>query len=166
VPGYKSTAEMFAAIERSEIESVTATWVVMKALHMPKIKSGQLVPVFAMALNRLEEYPNVPAITEFGANASEKKFLRFWASGGMIGRSVFVPPGVPAARLAAMRTAWNKMVKTDKFKEGAAKRKASLNPLDGKTLEGKIAAAMDLTDADVKTARRIYGELIKSASKK
>jgi tripartite-type tricarboxylate transporter receptor subunit TctC len=163
VPGYKSTAEMFAAIERGEIESVTATWVVMKALHMPKIRSGQLVPIFTMSLERLPEYPNVPSITEFGADAGEKKFLRFWASSGEVGRSVFVPPGVPTERLMAMRTAWNKMVATDKFKEGAAKRKASLNIMKGDVLEKKIAEAVDLSDADVKTARRIYGELLKSA---
>lgn len=166
VTGYKGTAEMFAAIERGEIESVTATWVVMKAFHMPKIQSGQLVPIFAMALNRLKDYPDVPAITEFGSNESEKKFLRFWASGGMIGRSVFTPPGVPAERLSALRSAWDKMVATKKFREGAAKRRASLNLLRGEVLEKKIAAAMQLSESDIKTARRVYGELLKSAGKK
>ncbi|MQA67455.1 MAG: hypothetical protein GEU76_16390 [Alphaproteobacteria bacterium] len=166
VPGYKSTNEMFAAMERGETEFIVATWVVIKALHIPKIEKGDLVPVYAMSLNRVPEYPNVPAITEFGSNATEKKFLNFWASGGMIGRSVFAPPGVPADRMNAMRTAFDKMIKDPGFLASAAKRKAALNPMSGKDIEARIAKVMDLSDADTKAAREIYGELIKSASAK
>jgi tripartite-type tricarboxylate transporter receptor subunit TctC len=166
ITGYKSTAEMFVATERGEIDSVTATWVVMKAFHLPKIRSGKLIPIFAMALNRLKEYPNVPAITEFGANAAEKKFLNFWASGGMIGRSAFTPPGIPEARLAALRGAFDKMVKSPDFLATAKARKASLNPMGGAELESRIAKVMDsMTEADKASARRIYGELLASARK-
>lgn len=165
VPGYKSTAEMFAAVERNELEMVTATWVVMKAFHLPKIESGMLVPIFAMSLNRLKEYPKVPAITEFGSNAAEKKFLNFWASGGMIGRSAFTPPGVPEERLSALRDAFDSMVKSSDFLAAAKKRKANLNIMGGAELEKRIAKVMDLTDDDIKSARRIYGELLTSARK-
>jgi len=164
VAGYKSTAEMFVAIERGEADAITATWVVMKAMHMPKIMSGQLVPIFAMALDRLKEYPNVPAITEFGSNAAEKKFLRFWATGGAIGRSVFAPPGVPEDRLNALRSAFDAMIKTPEFVKNANTRKASLNPMGGKAVEAKIAGAMELSDSDIASARGIYSELLKSAS--
>ncbi|MDA1325119.1 MAG: tripartite tricarboxylate transporter substrate-binding protein [Proteobacteria bacterium] len=166
ITGYKSTSEMFVAAERGEIDSVTATWVVMKAFHLPKIRSGQLVPIFAMALNRLKEYPNVPAITEFGANAAEKKFLNFWASGGMIGRSAFTSPGIPEDRLNALRVAFDTMVVSPDFLATAKKRKASLNPMGGKELEVRIAKVMDnMTNADRADARRIYGELLASARK-
>jgi tripartite-type tricarboxylate transporter receptor subunit TctC len=166
VPGYKSTNEMFVAMERNEIEFITATWVVIKALHMPKIQSGQLVPIFAMSLKRVPDYPNVPAITEFGNNPAEKKFLNFWAAGGMVGRSVFAPPGVPVDRMDALRTAFDTMIKDPDFLKDAAKRKASLNPMGGKELEGKIAEVMKLTDDDIQSARKIYSELLKSASAK
>lgn len=164
VPGYKSTSEMFVAMERNEIEFITATWVVIKALHMPKIKSGALVPIFALSLERLPDYPNVPAITEFGSNATEKKFLNFWAAGGMIGRSVFAPPGVPADRMKAMRAAFDSMIASAEFLKDAKTRKAALNPMKGKELEAKIAKVMDLSEAEIASARRIYGELLKSAS--
>jgi tripartite-type tricarboxylate transporter receptor subunit TctC len=163
IPGYKSTAEMFVAIERKEIDMVTATWVVMKAFHLPKIQSGKLIPIFAMSLQRLKEYPNVPAITEFGSNAAEKKFLNFWASGGMIGRSAFTTPGIPAERLAALRGAWDTMIKTPKFLAAAKTRKATLNTMPGAELEKRIAKVMELSDDDKAAARRIYGELLKSA---
>jgi tripartite-type tricarboxylate transporter receptor subunit TctC len=164
VAGYKSTSEMFVAIERGELDGINATWVVMKALHMPKIESGQLLPIYTLSLKRLPGYPNVPAITEFGSNAAEKKFLNFWAAGGMIGRSVFAPPGVPADRMNALRAAFDAMVKDPAFLKDAAKRKASLNPMGGKELEGKIAEVMDLSESDIASARGIYAELLKSAS--
>ena len=164
ITGYKSTAEMFVATERGEIDSVTATWVVMKAFHLPKIRSGKLIPIFAMALERLKEYPDVPAITEFGANSAEKKFLNFWASGGMIGRSVFTPPGVPEDRLNALRNGFDAMIKSPDFLAMAEARKANLNTMGGAELEGRIAKVMDsLTDSDKVAARKIYGELLKSA---
>lgn len=165
IPGYKSTAEMFTAAERKEIDMVTATWVVMKAFHLPKIQSGQLIPVFAMSLERLKEYPDVPAITEFGSNAAEKKFLNFWASGGMVGRSAFTPPGIPEDRLAVLRGAFDSMVASPEFLEAAKKRKASLNIMKGAELEKRIAKVMDLSDADIAAARQIYGELLSSAKK-
>jgi tripartite-type tricarboxylate transporter receptor subunit TctC len=164
VPGYKSTAEKFVAIERGELDGINATWVVMKALHMPKIQSGQLVPIFTLSLKRLSDYPNVPAITEFGSNAAEKKFLNFWAAGGMIGRSVYAPPGIPADRMDALRASFDRMVKDPEFLKDAAKRKASLNPMGGKELEARIAEVTNLSDSDIASARKIYSELLKSAS--
>ncbi len=163
VAGYKGTSEMFTAVQRGELDAVTATWVVMKAFHMPKIKSGALVPVFTWALERLPEYPDVPAITEFGSNDEEKKFLNFWASGGMIGRSAYMPPNVPADRLAALRKGWDAMVASKEFREGAAKRRASLNIMRGEEIEKRIAKVMQMSDTDIAAARRIYGELLKSA---
>lgn len=164
VAGYKSTAEMFVAATRGEIESITATWVVMKAMHMPKIQSGELVPIFTMSLKRLAEYPDVPSITEFGSDDTEKKFLNFWATGGMLGRSVFAPPGVPADRMNALRAAFDAMVKSPDFLTAAAARKASLNPMSGKEMEAEIAKVMNLSAADIASARKIYAELLKSAS--
>lgn len=164
ITGYKSTAEMFVAAERGEIDSVTATWVVMKAFHLPKIRSGKLIPIFAMALNRLKEYPDVPAITEFGANSAEKKFLTFWASGGMIGRSALTPPGIPEDRLNALRAGFDVMIKDPQFLKMAEARKANLNPISGQEVEQGIAKVMGtLTESDKAAARKIYAELLKSA---
>ena len=145
---------------------ITATWVVMKAMHMPKIQSGELVPIFTMSLKRLAEYPDVPSITEFGSNDAEKKFLNFWATGGLLGRSVFAPPGVPADRMTALRAAFDAMVKSPDFLTAAETRKASLNPMSGKEMEAEIAKVMNLSAADIASARKIYAELLKSASAK
>lgn len=164
VAGYRGTDEMFLAQERGEVDIVTATWVVIRALHAPKLASGQLVPIFAMSLDRVPELSHVPVITEFGRDEAEKTFLRIWAAGGALGRSLAAPPGVPAERVEALRTAFLASVEDDAFKAEAEQRKAALNIMSGKDLESLIAKVMTLNPDQIASTRRVYAELLKSAS--
>jgi tripartite-type tricarboxylate transporter receptor subunit TctC len=160
VAGYKGTADMFLAQQTGELDLVTATLVIIKAAHAEAYKSGKLVPIYAMSLERIPELPKVPSITEFGRNSAEKAFLKIWAAGGTIGRSLAAPPGVPAERVAAFRTAFDKMIQDPAFKADVEKHKTPFNPMSGKELTARIDKVMQITPEQIEATRKVYGELL------
>lgn len=164
VAGYKGTAGMFLAQKRGEVDLVTATLVIIKAAHDEAYKSGELVPIFAMSLGRIPELPKVPSITEFGHTAAEKSFLKIWAAGGTIGRSLAAPPGVPAVRVAAFRTAFNKMITDPAFKADVAKHGTPFDPMSGKELTARIDKVMQITPKQIAATRKVYADLLASTT--
>ena len=160
VAGYKGTADMFLAQQSGEVDLVTATLVIIKAAHAEAYHSGKLVPIFAMSLERIPELPKVPSITEFGHTPAEKSFLKIWAAGGTIGRSLAAPPGVPAERVAAFRTAFDKMIQDPAFKADVAQHKTPFNPMNGKELTARIDKVMQITPEQIAATRKVYADLL------
>ena len=68
--------------------------------------------------------------------------LRLIAGTADIGRSLVAPPGVPAERIAALRTAFAAMVADAEFRAAAKTRNAHLDPASGEALQEIVAAAM------------------------
>jgi tripartite-type tricarboxylate transporter receptor subunit TctC len=63
------------------------------------------------------------------------------------------PPGVPEARIAALRTAFQAMVKDLDFLAEIKKRRADFNPLDGASLARLIGEALSAPDEVAKLAK-------------
>src|SRR5690606_15562488 len=55
VAGYKGASVMFQALEQKEIDVVPASWVAVAVSHADKLKSGEYIPIFAIALDRMPE---------------------------------------------------------------------------------------------------------------
>ena len=163
VAGYRGVNDMFLAQEKGEIDLVTASWVISSVLKGDQIKSGEMVPIYAMSLERIPELPKTPAITEFGRNEAETLFLRLWAAGGMVGRSLATPPGVPADRTAAFRAAFAKMVASADFKKDTKDKHIALNTMPGAELQTRIAKVLDVTPEQVTATRKVYGDLLPAA---
>jgi tripartite-type tricarboxylate transporter receptor subunit TctC len=166
VVGYKGVDEMFLAQQKGEVEVVPASWVIAKVLHANDLKSGSMVAIFSTALERSAELPNTPSITEFGRNDDEKMFLRVYFAGGMVGRALAAPPGVPAERLAALRKAFDAGVADPGFAADVAKRSISINVMRGEELAARIDKVMQLTPAQVAKARKIYADVLASVQDK
>lgn len=166
VVGYKGVDEMFLAQQKGEIEVVPASWVIAKVLHANEFKSGAMVAIFSTALERSAELPNTPTITEFGRNDDEKMFLRIYFAGGMVGRALATPPGVPAERVNALRAAFDAAVTDKGFEADVAKRHISINVMHGAQLASRIGKVMELTPAQVAKARKIYGDVLASVQGK
>lgn len=115
IAGYKGTSDIHLAMQRGELDGAGMTMANALTLHGDKLKSGDLVPFLAIASKRLAEFPNVPAMTEFGG-AGDKTLMEIYASAGMIGRALAFPPGVPADRVKAVRDAFAKMIADPDFK--------------------------------------------------
>ena len=160
VAGYKGASQMFHAQDQKEVEVVPASWVVVKVNKAQKLAAGELIPIFAISLDRMEELPNVPTITEFGRDEGEKLFLKVFAANGVIGRALAAPPGTSAERVQAIRTGFDRMLQDPAFKAHVAEKKIPLDTLGGAELAKRVNTVLNMSDDQVKKTRAVYNELL------
>jgi tripartite-type tricarboxylate transporter receptor subunit TctC len=109
--GYPGAAQMENAIERGEVDGRQAVWQTLKATQ-PRWTSDNMVRVIAQSVRaRSKQLPNTPTFIEVAKTDEAKKIFAFLALQNVTGRAFFAPPGVPAARVAALRRAFDAVVK-------------------------------------------------------
>ena len=111
VLGYPGAAEMEIAIERGEVEGRAATWQTLNATQPTWIKDGKARIVIQSVLKRAPQLPDTPTYIELAKTDEARKIFEFLALQNITGRTLIAPPGVPAARVVALRRAFDAVVK-------------------------------------------------------
>ena len=138
VLGYKGTTGGMLAMERGEVEGSLA---VVQNLVIQKpdwIRDRKITLLVQYSQKRHKAFPDAPAMVEFGDTPEDKEILNLYGSTAEVGRSVMAPPGVPADRLAALRKAFDAMLKDPDFLAEMRKRKMELDPLTGDEVQALI----------------------------
>jgi tripartite-type tricarboxylate transporter receptor subunit TctC len=145
VTGYEGINPMFLAMEQGELNGVTVSWTVFKSLRGQWFKDGFANTVVQFGTRREPDLPDVPLAIEVAKTDEQKAVARFMASNAEIGRSFVVPPGVPEARIEALRTAFDRMVKDPAFIEDAVKNGVQLTPATGAEVQQAVRDASDIS---------------------
>lgn len=159
IAGYKGAADIMIAMERGELDSSGMSLANAVTLHGDKLRKGDLLPVFSIASKRLPEFPNTPAITEFGG-ADDKTLMEIYVSTGELGRPLAFPPGVPAERLTALRAAFWKMVADKDFLAETRKAEIPVAPMSGEDMTAYVNKVMATPAPQLEAARRLHRELV------
>ena len=69
------------------------------------------------------------------APTSTGAVVKLMSSGMAIGRPLYAPPGVPQARVAALRKAFDDIMKDPEFLAEAKKSNADIRPMSGTDLQ-------------------------------
>ena len=160
VTGYKGTGETKIAWDRGEVDVMTVGWDYITARYGDQLKAGVIHPLYLYGMRRPPELAEVPSITEFGRTDAEKAFLQIYTIGAEIGRSLALPPGVPAERVAIWRAAFMKMLDDPDFKQAVGKGNLRLDPLDGATLAASVSAVVTLPKETIAQAGAFYERLL------
>jgi len=144
--GYPGTASLPIALARGEIDMVTGAWTAWR--NRPEVVSGEVTPIIQSGLARHKELPNVPLMQEVIIDATGKQVATFMSAGSAIGRALMTPPGVPPERVAALRNAFDQMVRDVDFLRQAAEAGIELDPKSGAETQG-VSGAILATPADV-----------------
>jgi tripartite-type tricarboxylate transporter receptor subunit TctC len=148
VCGYPGSAEYVIALERGELDGVSSAWNQWSAGHPQLFENGTFVPVIQTGLKRHPELKNVPLAQELVSDPKVKQAFEFASAGSAIGRAIIAPPGVPQDRIAALRAAFDKMVKDPEFLADAKKRRAEIDPTPGPEVQ-KAALAIINAPKDI-----------------
>ncbi|MBM3607002.1 MAG: hypothetical protein FJX29_00905, partial [Alphaproteobacteria bacterium] len=159
IAGYKGASDIMIAMERGELDSSGMSLANAVTIHGDKLKRGELVPVLAIAAQRLADYPNLPVMTEFG-NAAEKTLMGIYVSSGHIGRGLAFPPGVPAPLVAVMREAFEKMVKDPEFLAETKKTNTPVAPMSGQAVADYINQMLATPAAQIAEAAKLHKQLL------
>jgi hypothetical protein len=93
------------------------------------------------AIKRLAELPDLHAAAEMADTPEGKEILTLYASGqDIVGRSFLAPPGLPAARVAELRAAFDATMKDPELKAEIMTAGADFNPLTGVELQQRLGA--------------------------
>ena len=141
VQGYKGVRRMMNAMEQGEVQGTTVGFSAWKNLKADWLKSGFIVPLAQFGVQKESDLPNVALAIDLAKTPEEKAVARFMASNAEIGRSFVVPPKVPADRIAALRAAFDQMVKDPAFLAEIKKRKLQINPAPGAQVQEAVARA-------------------------
>src|SRR4249919_4146640 len=107
VRGYSGTIDILLAMERSEVDIVGAYGLPgILVSHPGWVHRGEATILYQASLKRHPLLPDVPTLPELAQSEEGREVLHAASATGEIGRSIITTPGVPAERLAALRTAF------------------------------------------------------------
>ena len=144
VAGYKGSADLLLALERGEINVVSATWSNFAGNHADWVKQGKVRFLVQIGLSKLPGHDNIPLLTDLAKNEADRQLIEFMSLvTTSVGYSVMAPPGVPDNTVAALRHAFDDTMKDPAFIADARKRRIDLTPADYRAVEGAVKKAID-----------------------
>jgi tripartite-type tricarboxylate transporter receptor subunit TctC len=152
IRGYSGSAEVQLAAERGEIE-VNGSYSLPAVLaSRPTWVSDRAVSIlYQNALKRFHQLEFVPTVLDLMLNDEGRGVARVIAGAGEIGRSIITTPGVPPERLAALRQAFQEMLKDPDFLAATAKRNSLIDPATGEEMDAITRETIGLPES-TKTA--------------
>lgn len=134
--GYKGSNDVLVAAERKEVDLIGSIGIATMMVRNPTWLTERKAPMlYQAALTRHPLAPHVPALPELATSAEGKAVLTAIAASAEIGRAIVTTPNVPAARVAALRKAFNAMVADPAFLELMKKRNIIIEPMTGEQLD-------------------------------
>ncbi len=158
VQGYAGGQIVDLAMERGEVDGRGSyNWSDLRDKHGDLVRSGKVNILVQFGLTREKDLPDIPTSVELGANDLERQTFSFLSADIAIGKSFVMPAGVPAARVEAMRTAFDETMRDPEFLADARTIGADINPATGAEVraivEGIVAAPTEVRDLSQKWMR-------------
>ena len=158
VTGYRGGPEVDLAAERGEVDGRVASWGYLKGQRPQWLKSGVVVTPFQTGLKRHPELLNTPLITELAITAEGRSVLEFMNADSGLGWSLASTQHVPAERLAALRSAFDKMIVDPALIEDARQRELDIIPSSGAELDALVARTLATPAAALARLKSLIGE--------
>lgn len=146
--GFNGTSEATLALQRGEVDLVLEPWQTIKSGSAEFLRDKQIVLLVQYTSKRHPDLKDVPTILEFCETEEQRKLFRLLLSTEEIGRSLVLPPGVPAERAQAMRDAFDAIMTDAEMLKEADVQRMDLDMMSGKELEQLVLASFD-TPADI-----------------
>ncbi len=140
VNGYKGTAEIHKAMETGEVQGVgAANWTSLLSFNENWVKENKVAVFGQYALKSHPDLKHVPLWLDLAKTEPDKQAMNLLLSRLEAGRPFFLPPDVPAARITALRRAFDATLKDPAFLAEATKAKLEIDPMNGEELTILVA---------------------------
>ena len=136
------------ALESGEVQGTIANWSTLRALNANWLAEKKVRLLVQWGIKKLPEIGDVPNIFEFLHTDADRAAVKLMVARLEFGRPFFVPPGVPADRVAALRRAFDATMKDKVFLADSAREKLEIDPLSGEDVQ-KLVEEVAHTPPDV-----------------
>jgi tripartite-type tricarboxylate transporter receptor subunit TctC len=155
ISGYNGTGALDLAMERGEVQGNAGLgWVSAKVRNTELIAAGKAKIIAQYGFKQHPDLPNVP-LFKVPDNAADQQLLSILYARDESGRPFFGPPGIPADRLKALRTAFQAMLKDKGFLDDAKKLDLVIEPVSGEELDALAKKLSETSPAAAERARKI-----------
>jgi len=158
IAGYNTTSAAHLAMQRGEVDGATSSLNTLKTTQRDWLDSGLIRILVQLAPRRSAELTNVPAVVELANTPEDRDVLAFYANSSAVGRSVIAPPGMPAERMALLRSAFDATMKDSEFRAEIEATKLELEPMAGADLQALVEATTRVSGAVLARARAARAE--------
>ncbi|MCC6888061.1 MAG: hypothetical protein IT536_05940 [Hyphomicrobiales bacterium] len=149
VAGYRTSREVDLAMARGEVGGRAGNnFQSFKNSHPDWVRDGKVVFLLQIGFERNREFPDVPLLTELAKTDMHRQIFKMFSAPIAIGRPYLTTPGVPPERAAALRKAFDDVMKDPQFLAESAKLDLDISPTTGPEL-GKIVSDLVNTPPDV-----------------
>ena len=148
IPGYKGSAEILAAMERREVDAHVALLANVTAGNSSYLKENKIRIVLQFGRERSSELPNVPTAAEWAESESDRRLFQFYGIKYEMSYPIMFAPGVPADRVAAVRTAFDRTVADPQYQADARRIGLEVNPLSGSAMH-ELMKSIDAMPQDL-----------------
>ena len=156
ITGYESTPKIHLAMESGEVQGNAASnWTTLRALSPQWITEKKVKVLAQWALRKHPDLQQVPMALDLAKGDVERQAMLLMLARLEYGRPFFLPPGVPAERVEALRRAFDATMKDKDFLADAAKLNLDVDPLTGEQDAGlveQVARTSPETAARVRAA--------------
>lgn len=139
VLGYPSSTEVHIAMERGEVDGRCGLGydsLMARYRRWVNDKSVDLLAQFA--LKKHPDLPNVPHVMDLVRNEEDRQIAELLLGPNVMGRPFFGPPGVPADRLAALRSGFVKAAQDPDLLAQAKKQNNVITVITGDEVEEMV----------------------------
>ena len=159
VPGYPGVNDLTLALERGEADARCGwSWGSAKAAKPDWLRDKKIYVALQFATAKHPELPDVPLVTDLARNDQERAALDLILTQQAMGRPFAAPPNVPAARVAALRRAFEQTMKDPEFLAEADKLSLEINMVDGAALQAMVERMFKAPPDVIETARKAIGQ--------
>ena len=165
VIGYKDSIEVKLAMERGEVQGTFSnSWSDLKTTNMNWIQEGKVRLIAQHGFTEHPELKGVPLLMDQAKTDADRQALVFMLSRQEASKPYFAPPGVPAARMAILRAAFDATMTDPEFlKDAAIAHVAVDEPMNAEQL---IKMVHDVSATPKPVVDRVQGILAKAAAMK
>jgi tripartite-type tricarboxylate transporter receptor subunit TctC len=140
VRGYDSTPQINVAMERGEVEGIGGIgWQSVKTTIPQWIAEKKITVIAQYGLQRDPDLAAAPTMLELAKTDADRAALTMMFARTEYGRPYFTPPDVPAARVEALRRAFDATMRDPAFIADAAQLQLELSPMTGEAVQTLVA---------------------------
>jgi tripartite-type tricarboxylate transporter receptor subunit TctC len=149
VNGYDGSSAVTLAIERGEVQGDGSNpWSTWKTTRPDWVAQRLIVPILQIGIKKDADLMDVPLLSDITSDEETRRVFEFAAAPVAMRQPFAGPPGIPADRLAILRTGFQRMTRDPAFLADATKSNLDIDAASGAEVELVVRRTVQ-TSADI-----------------
>ena len=156
ITGYLGTKETIMAIETGEAHGrCSVAWSALKMARPDWLRDKKINVIMQVGLEKSPELPDVPLVLDLVKNPEDRQLMELLMGTMAVARPFMAPPGVPEARAALLRRAFDKTMKDAGFLAEAKQLQLDVEPTPGEEAQKVVQNMYATPKAVVERAKKL-----------